>query len=132
MRILLDTCVLIDAINERRGRRALVRDLALRGDTLVCCSINIAEVYVKVYPEEEEATSQVLRGLECIEVGCELAEKAGRLKFQWERRGQTLSLPDVVIAAVALTYGLTLATDNRKDFPMQGLRFFDLPPGKLQ
>jgi predicted nucleic acid-binding protein len=132
MTILLDTSVLIDAINERRGRRALVRDLAFRGDTLACCAVNVTEVYANVFPEEEEITSQVLEGVECIEIGRELAEKAGRLKFEWGRRGQTLSVPDVIIAAVALTYSLTLATDNRKHFPMSDLRFLDLPAEKAQ
>ena len=132
MTILLDTSVIIDAINDRRGRRTLVRDLALRGDTLVCCAINVTEVYANVFPEEEEVTSQVFHGLECIDVGRELAERAWRLKFEWARRGQTLSVPDVIIAAAALTFGLTLATDNRRDFPMPSLRFLELPPEKAQ
>jgi predicted nucleic acid-binding protein len=42
-----------------------------------------------------------------------------------ETEGQTLHIPDVIVAAVALTFGLTLATDN--DFPMPELRFLDLP-----
>ncbi|HUI41308.1 MAG TPA: type II toxin-antitoxin system VapC family toxin [Terriglobia bacterium] len=132
MMVLLDTSVIIDAINERRGRRLWVRNLAIRGDTLACCAINVTEVYANVFPEEEEVTSRVFHGLECIEVGRDLAERAGRLKFEWERRGQTLSVPDVIIAAAALTYGLTLATDNRKHFPMPDLRFLDLPADKAQ
>jgi predicted nucleic acid-binding protein len=34
---------------------------------------------------------------------------------------------DVTIAAVALTHGLTLLTDNRKDFPMPELALYSLP-----
>lgn len=128
MTILLDTSVIIDAINEKRGRRGLLRDLALRGETLTCCAINVAEVYANAHPEEEAATSRVLRGLECIEVGFDLGERAGRLKYEWGQKGRTLHIPDVIVAAVvALTFGLTLATDNRKDFPMPELRFLDFP-----
>jgi predicted nucleic acid-binding protein len=130
MRILLDSSVIIDAINERRGRRALVRELALRGHALMCCAVNVTEVYTNVFPDEEEATAEFLEALECIEIGRDLAESAGRLRFEWGRRGQTLSVPDVIIAAVALEFGLTLATDNRKHFPMQDLRFLPLPAEK--
>jgi predicted nucleic acid-binding protein len=46
---------------------------------------------------------------------------------RWRKKGHTLSLPDVTIAAVALTHGLTLLTDNRKDFPMPELALYSLP-----
>jgi predicted nucleic acid-binding protein len=48
------------------------------------------------------------------------------LQNRWRKKGHTLSLPDVTIAAVALTYGLTLLTDNRKDFPMPELALYSL------
>jgi hypothetical protein len=43
------------------------------------------------------------------------------------KKGRTLALPEVSIAAVALTNGLVLLTDDRKDFPMPELSFFPLP-----
>lgn len=132
MTILLDTSVIVDALKTKRHRHILLRELALRGDTLVCCAINVAEVYAGMRPHEEEPTAELLDGLECIEVERDLAERAGRLKFEWQGKGQTIHIPDAIIAAVALTFGLTLATDNRKDFPMQGLRFLELPPEKVQ
>ena len=49
------------------------------------------------------------------------------LQNRWRKKGHTLSLPDVTIAAVALTHGLTLLTDNRKDFPMAELALYSLP-----
>ena len=42
-------------------------------------------------------------------------------------QGGTLSLPDAIIGALALDRDFTLATDNKKDFPMHGLRFQPLP-----
>jgi len=36
-------------------------------------------------------------------------------------------LPDLTIAAVAITNGLRLATDNPKDFPMPELRLQPFP-----
>lgn len=49
------------------------------------------------------------------------------LRNEAARRGTTLALADVIVAATALEYGLTLMTDNRKDFPIPELKFFDLP-----
>ncbi|SNT09490.1 hypothetical protein SAMN05421770_104138 [Granulicella rosea] len=56
-----------------------------------------------------------------------IAVRAGRLQYAWARKGRTLGLPDMIVAATALEYDLTLMTDNRKDFPMPELKFFDLP-----
>ncbi len=52
---------------------------------------------------------------------------AGALKNEWARKGNTIALPDVTIAAVALANGLILVTDNRKHFPMPELQFLKLP-----
>ena len=52
-----------------------------------------------------------------------LARKAGSLKNKWSRKGRTLTLADMLIAATALEHGLTLMTDNRKDFPIPELDF---------
>jgi predicted nucleic acid-binding protein len=49
------------------------------------------------------------------------------LQNRWRKKGHTLSLPDVTIAGVALTHGLTLLTDKRKDFPMPELALYSLP-----
>jgi predicted nucleic acid-binding protein len=43
------------------------------------------------------------------------------------RKGLTLSLPDVTIAAVAIARRLTLLTDNKKHFPMSELSMRPLP-----
>ncbi len=42
----------------------------------------------------------------------------GRLRFEYARQGLALSLPDMLIAATAPEYGLTLITDNQKQFPI--------------
>jgi hypothetical protein len=39
--LLLDTSVIIDALNNKRGRPALLLDLVKSGNVLACCPINI-------------------------------------------------------------------------------------------
>ena len=42
---LLDTTVIIDAINGKRGRDQILDDLLEQRNLLACCSINVTEVY---------------------------------------------------------------------------------------
>jgi predicted nucleic acid-binding protein len=77
--------------------------------------------------DEAEKTEELLASLEFYPVTWEVAKYAGALYREWRQKGRTLALPDLTIAAVAITNGLHLATDNQKDFPMSGLRFRRLP-----
>jgi predicted nucleic acid-binding protein len=127
MTILLDTCVIIDALLRRRGRWELLRTLKGEGHLLACCAITVAEVYSGMRPEEARATNELFNGLQYVETSREAASNAGELRVKWRQRGKTLSLPDAMIAAVVLAQELTLATDNVKDFPMPELKFLSLP-----
>ena len=42
---LLDTNVIIDILNDKKGRRALLLDLLNQGHVLACCPINVSEIY---------------------------------------------------------------------------------------
>jgi predicted nucleic acid-binding protein len=115
---LLDTSRIIDALNGRRECRDRLKHLLDQGHTLACCTINVIEVYAGMRPKEREVTDAFLDNLEYYEVSWKVAERAGRLRYDWARRGHTLSLADVAIAAVAMEHGLTLLTDNPRHFPM--------------
>jgi predicted nucleic acid-binding protein len=92
------------------------------GHRLACCTINVIEVYAGMRPKERKATDLFLQNLEYYDVTRKIAERAGRLRYDWARKGYTLSLPDVTIAAVAIEHGLILLTDNARHFPMTELR----------
>jgi predicted nucleic acid-binding protein len=124
---LLDTSVIIDAINDKKGRRQFLRDLIGNGNTLACCPINIAEVYAGLRPHEEPHTKVFLHSLEFYSLTAPVAELAGTLKRDYGKKGKTLNLGDVLIAATALHNGLSLLTDNIKDFPMKELFLYPLP-----
>ena len=78
-------------------------------------------------PKEERKTTALLQSLQLYPISFPAAELAGRLKRDYGQKGQTLSIADAIIAAVALEYHLTLITDNTKDFPMPELLFHSLP-----
>jgi len=121
MIILLDTSVVVDVLNARAGSRQFLEVQLYAGHTLACCAITTAEVYAGMRKHEAKATDEFLSQLAYYESTRAVARRAGHLKADWARKGQTLALPDVLIAAVALEYGLALATGNRKHFPMPEL-----------
>ena len=47
---LLDTSVIIDAINGKRDRGQLLQRLLEQGHLLACCPINVTEVYAGLRP----------------------------------------------------------------------------------
>lgn len=127
---LLDSGIIIDLLNGKRGRRDAVTHLIREGSEMACCSINITETYAGMRPGEETKTERLLRSLKFYGVTWEIARLAGGLQNFWRQHGRTLALPDVTIAAVALSHGLALLTGNPKDFPMPELKLFALPePG---
>jgi tRNA(fMet)-specific endonuclease VapC len=124
---LLDTSVIIDALNNKRGRRDLLLSLLKQGDLLACCPINVAEIYAGLRSKEEEATEEFLKSLEYFPLTWPVARLAGLLKRDHARKGATLTIADATIAAVAIVHGLILMTDNVRDFPMKELTLYPFP-----
>ena len=125
---LLDTNILIDAINGRSGRPLQLQDLSSRGILFACTSINITETFMGMRPHEAAPTERLLKALEFFPVTPEIAQLAGELFNKWRGKGRTLGLADVTIAAVCIANDLTLVTHNQKHFPMPELRLHPMPP----
>lgn len=118
---LLDTTVIVNYLRGKPATVRLVKRIFAEGSSLGCCPINIIEVCAGALEKEKEATRQFLDSLEYYELTKETAMMAGEYKRYYQKKGTTLSLPDVAIAAVAIANDLTLLTDNRKHYPMTEL-----------
>lgn len=116
MTILLDSSIIIDALRRRPKALRTLQQMTNRGYTFAASVINVAEVYAGVRPEEEERTARFFEGCDIYPVPLETAKRAGYLRNRAARRGLTLELDDMIIAATALELRLTLWTDNVKDF----------------
>ncbi len=125
-RFLLDTTFIIDVLNNRRNRDAVMRELIANQHELACCPVNVTEVYTGLREPETEKTEALLRSLELIPVTFEAGRLAGELLRAGTRQGKTFSVPDMIIAAICMTEDLTLITENRKDFPMPELQIHPL------
>lgn len=115
---LLDTTVIIDCLRGKKEAVKFLERIASEGSLAGCCLINIIEIYTGMKDAEKQATKKLIDSLEYYEVTRELAEKAGEYKREYVKKGVTLSLADVTIAAVAIGNNLILATDNPKHYPM--------------
>jgi tRNA(fMet)-specific endonuclease VapC len=124
---LLDTSIVIDVLNQKRNRQPFLENLVLQGDVLACCAVTITEIYAGMRDHERPRTDQFLDSLDYFDVTRAVAKDAGLLKRDWSKKGVTLALSDVTIAAVAIANNLTLLTDNTKHFPMPGIRLLPLP-----
>ena len=120
---LLDTNVIIDVLNNKKDRGAFLLELTEGGHILACCPINVAEIHAGMKPKEERRTTALLASLQFFPI----TELAGQLKQIHSRRGRTLSIPDTIIAAVAIYNHLTILTDNTNDFLIKELYIHPLP-----
>jgi predicted nucleic acid-binding protein len=125
--LLLDTSVIIDALNRKRDRWQLIEALVESGETLACSAMTVMEIYAKLRPHESVTTQAFLAGHEHYPMDRELGRCAGLLKNEWAKQGRTLSTPDVIIAATALIHKFVLMTDNRTEFSMPHLAMYSLP-----
>jgi len=124
---LLDTSVIIDALNGKRDRDRLFKELLQQGHLLACCSINVTEVYAGLRSHEETRTRELLESLQYFPISWPVARLAGLLKRDYGRKGISLTTTDATIAAVTIHHELTLITDNLKHYPMKELRLYPLP-----
>lgn len=122
---LLDSNVLILHLRERPEITALLTRWGMEG--ALCISVvTRTEILAGIRPHEEERTMELLDSLTNLTVDRAIADRAGRLIYQYARQGVQLSLPDAVIAATALHHNLTLATTNPKHFPIPELCLYPL------
>jgi len=121
-----DTNILINALNGRRGAKEMLRELVLKGDRLACCPITIAELFSGVRPGDVSKVEEFVRTLRWHETTPAVARQAGRWRYDYARRGVTLSLADALIAATAYEHGLKIITENGKHFPMPEVSIYEL------
>ena len=119
MRYLLDTNICIYVINQRPDG-VLAQFLAHEDDGIAISSISAAELYFGV---RKGASARNLRALEnflapltILDFNVAAAQAYGELRAALERKGVAIGPFDTQIAAHALATGLTLVTNNEREF----------------
>jgi|YNPNPStandDraft_1061719.scaffolds.fasta_scaffold19602_4 predicted nucleic acid-binding protein len=112
-------------IRHLRGQRRIVHFLRGLGKLgrLAVSAITRLEIRAGMAPDEEYPTQKLLSRFVTYDVDRDIADRAGDLVRLSRQRGNTLSVPDAIIAATAMAHNLTLVTLNRAHFEgIPGLR----------
>jgi predicted nucleic acid-binding protein len=123
---IVDTTFLIDLMKEvkaRRVGRATVKfdELVQRGETLTIAVFTIGELNVGVAkcnqpPRERKKVENCLKPFGVLPIDASTAIIYGEIVGTLEKRGQTISDMDALIASVALENAEILVTRNVKHF----------------
>lgn len=125
MQYLLDTNIISDLVRNPRGKAAI--RVARAGEDNVCTSIIVAAELR--YGCAKSGSAKLRRAVEEILIEMEVLPFAhpsdaqyGRIRGELERSGRLVGGNDLLIAAHASAYGLTLVTANDEEFwRVQGL-----------
>jgi predicted nucleic acid-binding protein len=108
VKVLVDSCILIDFLSGREAARQYLSGLAGAAISLITWMEVIAGAAT---PEEEASIRAFLAAFEVLPVDQAVAEESVIL-----RRTRRLKLPDAIIYATARAHGRSLATRNTRDF----------------
>jgi predicted nucleic acid-binding protein len=121
MTIQLDSDVIIDVL---RGRDTVLlehwRHLSDIDTNLLYSPISLAEVLAGARPSEAARIESLFSALIPIELSLEVARQSGQFLRRF-RKSHGLELPDAMIAASAVSFGVPLWTRNLKHYPMKEL-----------
>ena len=126
MRYLIDTDWVIHHLN---GRPDIIQRLqALQAEGLGLAVIVLAELYEGIYysrdpGQSEQKLNDFLESVTLVGMDEETAKIFGRERGRLRAAGMMIGDMDLLIAATALQYDLTLLTNNRNHFErIEGLR----------
>jgi predicted nucleic acid-binding protein len=123
----LDTTVLIDFLAGAPKAVSLVKELSEEEHELCTCCICVTELYSGLSAGAAAAADELVNNLTYLDVTLDQATLAGRVRYQYARRGISLSTTDTIIAAIAIANSATLVTANVRDFPLEELQLRELP-----
>ncbi len=121
-RYLLDTPILIDFCKAYEPTFSSVLRMIESDDDIALCAVVVAEFYFGLAPQERIRWSEFLDSLLFWQETLEVAKQAGIWRYEFARRGISLSTPDLLVAAVAHVNNAVLVTNNLRDFPMEEIR----------
>jgi tRNA(fMet)-specific endonuclease VapC len=109
-RYLLDTNMMQDFIERRRGVDVQVQSARTRGAIIGTCMPVVAELFfgVELSASREINRPRLMRGLDkirCWPFDRKAAEEYGRLAAELRRIGRPMQQIDIMIAAIALSLG---------------------------
>jgi predicted nucleic acid-binding protein len=121
-RYLFDTDVLIAYLRGYQQAVDLLKALGAQGFDFSISPVTIIEILAGVRDTERERTNELLDIFEVYAVDRSIAHSAGSFLRKYRKKGITLGVADVIIAATAIIHHLTLVTYNTNHYPMSELQ----------
>ncbi|MBY0580563.1 MAG: PIN domain-containing protein [Rickettsiales bacterium] len=122
MKYLLDTCVITDFIKNQKETVRRIKELK---PNELCISV-ITEFEIKYGIERvigtkqgryiAEASNSIISVMEVLEFSREIAELAAKVRAKLSNLGTPIGAYDLLIAATAKYYDLTVVTSNIREF----------------
>ena len=119
---LLDSTALVDYFNQVQAIHDLIERLEGQGHQISVSTVGLVELYSGFDQQYRVIADAVVDRWLYHEITPQIAKEAGRIRYEYLRRGTTLSVPDTLTAAVAMAYDATLVTNNLRHFPMPEIR----------
>lgn len=79
---LVDTNILIDALNHKRGCREMLNHLVRQGHRLACCTVTLSELFSGIKPADITKVEQFVAMLSWYQASRDIARRAGQLRFE--------------------------------------------------
>lgn len=116
--LLVDTSVILPCLRRstKQAFLALLSELADE-DAPAISMMTRFEVMAGTPDEHREVNRRFLDGFTQVGADGGIADLAGRLFFEWMRKGHTLSPADLFIGATAKAHAFVLLTGNSRHFP---------------
>jgi predicted nucleic acid-binding protein len=118
-RLLIDTSILIDHLRKLHKDQTVFYQLSLHCDYSIS-SITEFEFSVGSTPRNRQFTEALLAQLPVLPFDSACVRTATEIYRDLKTKNQLISLPDIFIAATAITHDLPLLTLNRKHFERIG------------
>jgi predicted nucleic acid-binding protein len=120
-RYVLDADVTIDWLRGREPSARFLGALLAQGHDVSLTAVTVDEVFAGTLPPDRSDVAQALAQFDLVELTFEMGRQAGEYQFEFARRGQTRSTPDMLNAAAAHALGAALVTRNTRHYPMAGI-----------
>jgi predicted nucleic acid-binding protein len=131
-RYLFDTDVLIAYLRGYPKAVELLKELAAQQFDFLISPVTIIEIEAGIRDTEKGKTYELLDIFEVCSVDRSIAHLAGSSLRKCRKKGVTLGLADVIIAATAVARHLTLVTYNTSHYPMSELQILSpLPSSRV-
>ena len=122
MRFVLDTTFVIDHLRDDPSAVARFAQLFELGEEGYVTDVIAAEAWTGAPSDDDRALQAMLQAVEYVTVSPDGARVAGRLRARARARGKHVSLPDALIAAMAIALDATVLTRNVRDFSLTPVR----------